>query len=221
MISAKQALLARTMLDMSQQDVAHTLGWAHQTLSKIENGTVNPPASRLKELQDFYENKGVEFLDGDGVRRRQVFLRRLSGQEGFSAFLDDVYATAIEHGTPDKPTEVFLSNVKHQNWITWMGKDRWKNHTDRMTKHKDVMDVRIIVKENDWHFPAGAYSQYKWFPENLFNDKSFYSYHDKLAFLNFKENDAEIVIMKQAEFAEGYRTLFRIAWDHVAITPKK
>ena len=79
--------------------------------------------------------------------------------------------------------------------------------------------MRIIVQEGDWNFPAKSYSQYKWFPEASFNDKSFYSYHDKLAFLNFKEDDVEIVIMRQPEFAEGYRTMFRICWDNFATAP--
>jgi hypothetical protein len=56
-------------------------------------------------------------------------------------------------------------------------------------------------------------------PKELFNDKSFYSYHDRLAFINFKEDDVEITIIRQMAFAEGYRTLFQIAWDNFAITP--
>jgi len=55
----------------------------------------------------------------------------------------------------------------------------------------------------------------------MFNDKSFYSYHDKLAFLNFKGDDVEITIIQQPAFAEGYRNLFRIAWDHFAMEPEE
>lgn len=219
MISALQALLARTMLQMSQKDVAEALGWAHQTLSKIEKGDSNPPVSRVRELQSYYENAGVEFTDGDGVRRKQIYVKNLWGHEGFSEFLDDVYNTCINNGTVESPVPVYLSNVLHQNWIRWMGAEKWKNHTKRMTENKHLMDVRIIVRENDHNFPAQAYSQYKWFPETLFNDKSFYSYGDKLAFLNFKQDDVQVIILEQRDFAEGFRTLFQIAWDHVAQAP--
>jgi hypothetical protein len=100
-----------------------------------------------------------------------------------------------------------------------MGKDKWELHTQRMTEKKHLMDVRILVKEGDTHFPAAGYSRYKWIPATLFNDKSFYSYHDKLAFLNFKADDVQITIIQQAEFAEGYRNLFRATWERVAIDP--
>ena len=93
--------------------------------------------------------------------------------------------------------------------------------TKPMAENKDIMDVRIIVRENDWDFPASAYSQYKWVPAKMFNDKSFYSYHDKLAFLNFKGDDVEIMIIRHPDFAEGYRNLFRISWDQVATFPNK
>jgi hypothetical protein len=101
-----------------------------------------------------------------------------------------------------------------------MGPEKWKKHVERMIKIKDKFDIRIIVKENDEFFPASAYSKYRWFPASLFNDRTFYSYHEKLAFLNFREHDVDITIMRQPEFAAGYRTLFKIAWDHVAREPK-
>lgn len=112
-----------------------------------------------------------------------------------------------------------MSNVVHANWEKWMGPEKWLNHTNRMTKDKVLMDVRIITKEGDNHFPASDYSQYKWFSESVFNDQSFYSYHDRLAFLNFENNTVEILIIKQMDFAKGYRTLFDIAWEHGTIAP--
>ncbi|MEL6720789.1 MAG: hypothetical protein AAFP82_18950 [Bacteroidota bacterium] len=94
-------------------------------------------------------------------------------------------------------------------------------HTQRMIASKERMDVKILVKENDWNFPAHAYAQYKWITENQFNDRSFYSYHDKLAFLNFQPDGVNITIMRQVEFAEGYRTLFHNTWEYVAKSPPR
>ncbi len=81
------------------------------------------------------------------------------------------------------------------------------------------MDVRIIVKEGDYDLPAREYSEYRWIPEEIFSDNSFYSYHDRLAFLNFREDNVEIMIMRHEEFAQGYRNLFLIAWEKVARPP--
>lgn len=221
MITTAQIRGARGILNWSQGDLSDRTDISATSIGSIENGLTQPRESTLAIIQKAFEDAGVEFLGLEGIRFRTSYVQNFSGEKGFSDFLDDVFQTAIIHGTKQKPTKIYLSNVVHENWIKWMGKDRWANHTKRMTEHKDVMDVRIIVKEGDNNFPAAAYSQYKWFPEELFNDRSFYSYHDKLAFINFFEDDVQITVIQQAAFSEGYRTLFDIAWDKVAMSPKQ
>lgn len=219
-ITTAQIRGARGILGWSQSDLSERTGISATSIGAIENGSSTPRESSLIKIRTALEAGGIEFMGLDGLRMKKNYIRTLSGAQGFNDFLDDVFATAIKYGTKEKPTEVWLSNVAHENWIRWMGPDKWKNHTDRMVAHKDIMDVKIITKEGDTSFPAQDYAQYKWSPENIFSDKSFYSYHDKLAFLNFKRNDVEITIIEQQEFAEGYRNLFQIAWDYVAKTPK-
>ena len=219
-ITGKQIAMARILLDLSQKDLADKLSITRKTIMRVENNQSPGSTRTMDKIQTYFENNGLEFTKREGVQRSAKALTILSGHQGFSDFLDDVYQTAILDGTPHKPAEVYLSNVHHQNWIDWMGPKKWKKHTDRMTKQKEIMDVRIIVKENDYNFPANAYSQYKWFPENIFNEKSFYSYGNKLAFLDFKEDDLQITIMQHKEFSEGYRALFKIAWNHFAKKPK-
>lgn len=220
MLTIEQIRAARALLDWSQSDLAERSGLSQTGIARIENGTNKPNSKTLAKIQTAFDSADVEFIDTTGVKKRTGEVKIYRGHKGFNIFLDDVYETAVSHGTKEKPCEIFLSNVVHENWVKWMGSDKWKNHTDRMTKDKDVMDVRILVKKGDRNFPAIAYSKYKWLPENLFNAQSFYSYHNKLAFLNFKEDDVLITIMKQADFAEGYRNLFRVAWDNVAETPE-
>jgi len=216
MITPTQMRAARAMLDVSQGYVAEHIGIAANTLSKIESGQSDVSISRNAEIQKFYEREGIAFTENDGVKWNKNEIILTEGAQGFSDFLDDVYQTSVKHGTKEKPLPVFLSNVVHQNWIQWMGPERWKNHTDRMIRDKDVMDVRIIVKEGATDFPANAYSQYKSFPEEFFIDKSFYSYHNRLVFLNFTDDNVEVMTVKNIDFARGYRDLFIIAWDHFA-----
>lgn len=218
-ITTAQIRGARGVLNWSQADLSQRTGISATSIGSIENGATTPRASTLDKIRSAFERDGIEFLGLEGMRLQSNYVRTLSGEDGFATFLEDVFLTAITNGTPQKPTEVFLSNVVHDNWVKWMGAEKWELHTRRMIEKKNLMDVRIIVKEGDTNFPASGYSRYKWFPEALFNDKSFYSYHDKLAFLNFKADDVQITIIQQAEFAEGYRNLFRVAWERVAIEP--
>lgn len=218
-LSPSQCRAARALLDWGQPDLAKRSGMHVQTISSFENETGTPTQRTLLRIQETLELAGIEFIEHDGIRRRYSEICRFSGASGFESFLDDVYETAITHGTEESPTQVYLSNVVHQNWVKWMGPKKWENHVKRMTKDQRLMDVRIIVKEGDHNFPAQAYSKYKWFPESIFNEKSFYSYHDKLAFLDFSDNSVDITIMRQPDFAQGYRRLFDIAWNYVASNP--
>jgi transcriptional regulator with XRE-family HTH domain len=220
-LSSAQCRAARGLLGWTQPDLANQSKIHVQTISAFEKGSGTPSKKTLKRMTDVLEDAGIEFMDHDGLRRKQSELTKFEGADGFESFLDDVYSTAIRTGTKDNPCEIFLSNVHHQNWIKWMGKEKWANHVERMTKAREVMDVRIIIKEGDTNFPASAYSKYKCFPAKFFNDKSFYSYADKLAFLNFQRENVEITIMRQLDFAHGYRILFKIAWDYFAKTPSK
>lgn len=219
MLTIDQIRAARALLGWSQSDLADKADLSQTGIARIENGTNQPNSKTLSKISKAFDVSGIEFLGSSGLRRRRGEVRILSGNDAMSDFLDDVYETAIEFGTKEAPTQVFLSNVVHDNWVKWMGPDRWKNHTERMTKDMDLMDVRIITKEGDTNFPARDYSDYKWVPEKFFNEKSFYSYHNKLAFLDFKENDIEILLMKQPDFARGYRDLFLIAWETIAKSP--
>jgi len=220
-ITTAQMRGARGLLNWSQSELSKRTGISTTSIGNIEAGNTQARETTLKVIRQAFENAGIEFIGYEGMRKRSDYITKLSGSEGFSDFLDDVYYTAIANGTKEKPTKVYLSNVVHENWVKWMGPEKWLNHTTRMTKDKSLMDVRIIVKEGDYNFPAKDYSQYKWFSEKVFNDQSFYSYHDRLAFLNFTNDDVEILIIKQMDFARGYRTLFEMAWNYGTMVPNE
>lgn len=216
MPTIEQIRAARALIGWSQGDLADRSDLSQTGVARIENGSNQPNSTTLDKIISAFDKADIEFIGDSGVKKRTGEVKILKGDNAMSAFLDDVYDTAVANGTKENPTEVFLSNVVHENWIKWMGERRWKNHTDRMYKDRSLMDVRIIIKEGDNNFPASSYSKYKCIPEKFFNNKSFYSYHDKLAFLDFGENNLQITIIKQPDFAKGYRDLFRISWNNLA-----
>ncbi|MEM1282270.1 MAG: helix-turn-helix transcriptional regulator [Chlamydiota bacterium] len=218
-ITAKQLRAARAMLGLSQVEFANRSGTAKQTIVKVESDTETVKQGTLDKIISTYELEGIEFTAHGVEEKNNITI--LHDHEGFSMFLDDVYETSLRFGTSESPTPVYLCNVVHANWIKWMGPEKWEAHTKRMIQDQDVMDVRIIVREGDYDFPAQAYSQYKWVKEEQFNERSFYSYHDKLAFLSFREDSAKITVMRQADFAESFQTLFLNTWNHVAVDPKR
>lgn len=214
MITPEQLRMARAKLNYSQGYVAEKLGIAHTTLSKIEKGESDSPLSRINDIREFYENEGLEFIEDNGVREAKAYVRRYNGTEGFRAFSDDVYQTVSKTGG-----ELCLYNAIPQNWIKFLGKEWYATHNKRMTDLGHKIRVKITACEGETGFISTDFAEYRWFPKELFNKRAFYAYGDKLGFLNFEEEDVQILVLQQEEFTKGFRVLFNIAWDHVAILP--
>lgn len=216
MITPIQMRAARAMLNLSQGDVAKTIGIAANTLSNIESGSSDAPASRLKEIQDFYELRGLEFTEGDGTRKQKSYVQRFEGVEGFRNFMDDVYETSKKYGG-----ELCLFNTQPSMWLKYLGAEWYKMHTDRMGKIDPPLRVRIAIREGDdsFIFPI---AEYRWIPKDKWKDKTFYAYGPKLGLLNFKgDNDIEILVINEAEFADSFRVLYEMAWQNETIPLKK
>ena len=213
MISSLQALLARTMLGFSQKYVGAQLGMSHTNVSRIEKGEGDTPASRLLQLQRFYENEGVEFTDGNGLKERRSYLQHYHGIEEFKAFMDDVYATAKQYGG-----DICLFNSKPAIWLKLLGKDWYAMHSKRMEALGDKIRVRITVQEGEDFFILG-FAQHRWFKEDFWKGKVIYAYGPKLAFLDFSKNSVHIMVLQQEDFADSFKILFDIAWHHIAIEP--
>ena len=214
MISSVQALLARTMLRLSQKEAAAALDMAHTTLSNIENGESDPPASRMTSIQKFYENLGVEFLPGDGVRKKQVQVKTYNDADGFRDFMDHVYEVAKDQGG-----EICLYNAKPANWIKWLGKEWNQMHSDRMAELVDKIDFKATARKGDVELIGYRHAEYRWVPDELWSQQSFYAYGDNLAFLIFSEDAVSIFVITEKQIADGYRIMFSNFWENIAQIP--
>ena len=88
----------------------------------------------------------------------------------------------------------------------------------------DKIKVKITAKKGNTNFISSAFADYRWVPEEMFNAKSFYSYGDRIAFMNFNADDLDrsrILVLKHENFANGFKILFNIAWENVAVIPEK
>lgn len=216
MPTIEQIRAARALLDWSQSDLAAHADLSQTGIARIENGTNKPNSQTLEKIRTAFENADIEFLGATGVRRKVDEIKILRGREGFLTFMDDVYTTAAKVGG-----DICLHNAKPQNWIKWMGEENYKVHATRMKELGNKINVRITALEGDYSFIAGSFAEYRWFPKEIFSDQSFYAYGKKLAFLNFSEDTVVVRVLENTDFAEGFKVLFNIAWNHVAKVPQK
>lgn len=197
---------ARAMLDLSQSDVAKSLGIAANTLSNIESGKTDVPASRLKEIQGFYEGRGIEFMGNGGVQPYQNKVITLQGRSGFAQFREDILAEGKK-----SPLEVCVSNVDEREFDRWGEGEVNERYFLEMQKNKPK-SFRILVKENDNKLTATGYATYRWLPESQFGMISFFIYGQKTAIISFEENDFQAFVISHPRLCEFYRQEFDRLW---------
>ncbi len=212
-VSHDQLRAARALLDFDQKDVAEESGINVNVISRIERGEVNPQERTREKLLSFYQQAGIEFVEGDGVRRRRPYVQMHRGAAGFRAFMDDVYETAKAHGG-----DICLFNSKPSLWHDWLGEEWYAMHAARMKALGKRIRVRIAVPGGEKDFILDT-AEHRWLKKELAQKKIFYAYGPKLAFLDFEAGDVQIVVFTQSEFAEIFRAMFDIAWERETRAP--
>jgi transcriptional regulator with XRE-family HTH domain len=214
MPTIEQIRAARALLDWSQSDLADNAGLSQTGIARIENGTNKPNSNTLEKIKAAFDDADIEFLGDSGVKKRTDEVKIYRGSDGFKSFMDDLYETIKEKGG-----DICLHNARPENWYKWLGEEWFKMHSKRMSTVIKPSAFRIIAQEGNSLFISKDFATYKWFPDELFNDQSFYAFDDKLAFVTFGEDDVVVRVLKNRQFTEGFRVLFNIAWDYVAREP--
>ncbi len=212
MPTLEQIRAARALLGWSQSDLAKIAGLSQTGIARIENGTNHPNSQTLTKIESAFEDNNIEFIDNSGVRKRTGDVKTYRGSQGFTSFMNDIYSVAKERGG-----EITLHNARPSNWIKWLGEDWFNLHANRMKELGDKISFKITAEEGTTNLISSKFAEYRWFPKDLFNQQSIYAYGNKLAFITFSEDDVTVRVLENKEFTEGFRILFNIAWDSVAI----
>lgn len=69
-MSPMQSRLARTLLELKLADVAKLSGVSSKSIWSFEHGRSQLMRANHEALVRTYERLGVEFLEGDGIKRR-------------------------------------------------------------------------------------------------------------------------------------------------------
>lgn len=215
MPTIEQIRAARALIGWSQGELAAQSGLSQTGIARIENGTNQPNSSTIQKIIKAFDLADIEFIGESGVRKRSGEIQTLTGEQGFRDFMNDVYEIAKEQGG-----EICLYNAYPENWNKFLGQSWYEMHSKRMQKISDNYVFRVSVNEGEGQFIGKDFVEYRWFPKEIFNEQSFYAYGDRLAFLNFTENNVVINVIKNKDFADGFRALFNIAWNNVSVMPK-
>lgn len=212
-ISPKQVELGRRLIDWTQPNLAKAAGVSKDTIVSLENSKSLPHQSTLSKIISALTSHGVEFTDGDGVRKHQRIIRTLTGREGFRQLYEELYESAQKEGA-----HICLYNGVSQLVIDALGDDYVALQKARMDKIKDRYTFQVIVEEGDSLFFGAKYCDYKWLKSDLFLKETFYVFGDTVAFIDFS-NPLTITVIEHEGIANSHRVLFSMAWKHEASPP--
>lgn len=206
---------ARALLDLEQQDVEIATGIHRQRISSSERGNSPLGKKSYDKLREFFESRGIEFLEHDGVRRKPEYeYQILSGTQGLRAFFDEVYSVAQTSGG-----DIAIFNGVPSKLVYWAGNDWYEGHAKRMTDIKHKYKFRVVVEDGEQNLIGKSFVTYKYFPKDKFNDKTIYIYGGNVAFLIFSD-ELKIIIIRNTDIAESQRILFESVWNNEAMEIK-
>lgn len=211
MISAKQIRAARALLGWSQTELGKHSGVAVPTVASIETSAKNPRKDTLAAIQRAFEDHGIEFLPGNGVREREDIITVYEGDEAEEQLLNDIYETMLLEG---EGSEILIYGLEEQD-----SKENpheyalAKAQLDRLLK--SGISERILGPEGNTNFVA-PWHFYRWVPAPNGFQTPFFIYGNKIALNKDTEPYKSIVIDNQL-FADTCRHLFNFAWDRAVI----
>ncbi len=212
MITKEQLRAARGLTGFEQKLVAQSIGVDPKTISNIESGEGEVSSPNATTLVRFYESRGIEFIDHNGVRQSPTGIRIYRGNGEFRQFYDDLYETARTVGG-----DMCLYNAKSTLVINALGDDYVKIQQERMMalkkKNPDKYNYRVIFAEGDGTFFGESYSDYRWINPEHFNETATFVYGDKVGIATFENNDVSVVVVKNKGFADSLKKQFGMLWQ--------
>jgi transcriptional regulator with XRE-family HTH domain len=208
-ITRHQCAAARAILELSLSELADQAGVSATSISAFENGKSEPKTGTLKTLRDIFEQRGIEFLADDGVKRRTAGIKLYEGRDGFVAFFEDVYETVRDRGG-----EVCVSNVDEHEFGKWLGSAA-APYKAKMADLKNL-NFKSLIREGDDYFAGGRYAEYRWVSADEFDRVPYYAYGDKLAIILFGKS-VSVYVIQQKEITDAFRASFNRQWTRAKV----
>ena len=214
-MSPAQIRAARALLDWNQQALADKVGMTKHTISKIERGDITGGAKTLDNIFKVFIQAGIEFTEGEGVKRSSGSIFSYKGYNDFQTFYADIDNTATQH--PEK--DVLVTSVAEKDFLKWMSKSTQKNHLAAI-KNANIQ-YKILIGENDTKTPGKQFNaEYKWIPKDQFYSVPYYVYGDKVALISFEKDDVDVFVIQHKSIVDLCRRQFQEMWDRAKDIPE-
>ena len=206
-IQAPQVKAARALLGWSQEDLAEAAKLSITTIRTMELGYA-PRSSTLLHICKTIESNGLEFTDGEGVRRRDDEVKVLKGSDSCDKLFADIQKTIKEQNSD------VLVAIKSLDILTQTSGVDQRNNLDRLKQVQEIAGVKCLLAEDFNMLSVAAPLQLRAISQAAIGPSSCFVYGDKYVHilpegrLNFL-----IVIFNIASVANDHRKHFLSVWE--------
>jgi transcriptional regulator with XRE-family HTH domain len=181
MIDPDQIRAARALLDWNLDRLRQVSGVPRNQINRIERGKVTPRQETLDKIEHAFEEAGLEFLPGSGVRKKDRIIQIYEGKGAARRLVDDIQKTlSIADSGPGGKREILIAHLKEDVARQHLGPDFIE---EQIRKRKAAgITHRLLVRTKDpGLFPP--YNTYHIMPDHYFSQYPLYIYGSKLALL--------------------------------------
>lgn len=213
MITGRQIRAARGLLNWDASELAAKAGMTRETVSKIENETVQAREATAQKIIQTFANHGIEFIDNQGVRFKPTGVTIYDGLEAFEDFHKFLYLHLYQNGG-----EVCLSIYDEPVLAAYRKNPEVHRNRMRELVTSGKVSFRILTTKSSWN--TRGYIQFKYLPHQRPSPTGFYAFGDCLALMSFVNPlSPYVVVLQSGPMTEAYRQGFDIAWDSAENPP--
>ena len=199
-----QIAAAITLSGLTRETLATEAGIGRNTLDRIINEITTCREDTIHKITHILESNGIEFLPGEGVRKRDRIVVVHEGEDVYQYVWDDIYATFHNNGG-----EVLIANVDESKTIDALSRQKLDEHLKRL-KQANITE-RLLVREGETNLVAPL-DYYHAIPEQYYAAHPFFIYGQKLALIS-RHPALKVVIIDDERYSESVRRLFNYVWD--------
>lgn len=207
MLSPEQIRAARALVGWKQEDLADASDMSLTAIRSLEMG-YRPRHSTMDAVRTAFEDAGLEFIEGDGVRRRNEAIKIYESKDNCDRFFDEVAATAKKEGS------AVLVSIKSPSVLTHpCGLTRTTN-LERLELLRASVPIQCLLAET---IPPGLFTsslEMRLAPANSLGVASCLIYGNKYAeIVQEARHNFLIVVFSIAAVAHDYRKQFLSEWS--------
>jgi len=205
-LSATQIKAARAMVDWSQEDLAAATNLSKATICKVEQGMFSRHETNMIICRAF-TNIGIEFIEGEGVRRRNEDFGIFGGSTGCEKFFNDIL-----HSVKEKGGDIVCMITSPEMMMLSCGMTN-RDGVKQMEQLSAIASVKCLVPGTCDPSLLPSF-QFRATPKLQIPPAPFYVYGNKCAFAVIDSGvDFKFMVVKDAGWAQVWRERFYMLWE--------